>query len=64
MRGFFMPIFPTNWSDSTSNATNWSDSSVGAATNWEDDDPTAGSLLLESGNYLVTQAGERIIVLQ
>jgi hypothetical protein len=47
----------TNWSDTTTNSTNWSDATTNA-TNWENDDESAGIILLESGDYVLTENSE------
>lgn len=57
-----MPVPTTNWTDSSINTTDWADSVVND-TNWgEKDYRTAYFLLTEESEYLLTEAGDFIVV--
>lgn len=61
--GFFMTVKATNWSKGSTNPTDWTKTSI-TGTNWEDDNPSAGDLLLESSGSVLVQLGTTAFGLQ
>ena len=51
----------SNWSESSKPSTNWTGGSVNSV-NWEDDDPSAGFLLLENGDNVLREEGNDILL--
>ena len=54
-------INSTNWSGTTINSTNYANTSINS-TNWEDDDPSAGIILLESSSYLLNEGSGQMLL--
>lgn len=74
MVGLLVYMPSTNWSTTTLNSTNWSGTGINStnytgtsinATNWEEDDVSAGIILLQDGSsYLLLQNGTDTVGLQ
>lgn len=58
-----MPGNPTDWTGDTKQSTNWAGVSVNS-TNWspEDNDPSQGALLLQTGDNLLLESGGNILL--
>ncbi len=52
LKGVSLPIFPTDYTTTTTNPTNW-DTTTLNATNWESDDPDGDTYAWESGDIYI-----------
>lgn len=61
----------TNWSQQSVNSTNWGSTSVNStnytpqtinSSNWESDDPSAGAILLQNGDNILTETAGNLLL--